>query len=102
MILQVAEILSHQMKGWPLVKPFKTKESTAFLWRPRHWQDDCTKNIMAGVIKDEIYHELIDEKKETNPDLSYLEITAKYEDEIRRNVDEIFAERIANKDQQKL
>lgn len=73
-----------------------------FFGDPGTGKTTALKNIMAGVIKDEIYHELIDEKKETNPDLSYLEITAKYEDEIRRNVDEIFAERIANKDQQKL
>ncbi|KAB0640634.1 hypothetical protein F7R25_03830 [Burkholderia stagnalis] len=68
-----------------------------FFGDPGTGKTTALKNIMAGVIKGEIYDELIEARKKANPGLSYLEITAKHEDQIRQNVDKIFAERIANK-----
>lgn len=53
------------------------------------------KNVMSGVIKDEIYQEEIEALKEIYPGMSYLEITAIYEDELREDVERIFAQRIA-------
>ncbi|WP_156668983.1 hypothetical protein [Ralstonia insidiosa] len=57
------------------------------------------KNVMAGVIKDEIYQEEIAALKGIYPGMSYLEITAIYEDELREDVERIFAERIAEQEE---